>query len=168
MSACGLTHVAALGVLLSSAGCARQLSAKPEHARVAPDSLIGVIAVTGTAFEQQVMLHARDRWVRLRTAARDSAALTRLGGVEVVVRGDLDTTGIRVQTFTVLRVDGQPVVDGVLRREQGHFLLETATGARLPLGAPPAAFPSLIGARLWVGGALDVGPNVYGVIAPPL
>jgi len=140
------------------------VSARP---RVTPDSVVGVIAVTGTSFEQQVMLRADDRWVRLRVGSADSAALTRLGGVEAVVRGVADATGFGVRSFTVLRVDGAHVFDGVLRRDAGRLVLETTTGARLELGNPPPAFPALVGARLWIGGALATGPNVYGVIVPP-
>jgi len=41
-------------------------------------------------------------------------------------------------------------------------------GGRIPLGNPPAALRNMIGARVWIGGPLDSGPNVYGLITPPL
>jgi len=36
----------------------------------------------------------------------------------------------------------------------------------LPLGNPPAGLRALIGARVWIGGSLNTGPNTYGVIVP--
>ena len=96
----------------------------------------------------------------------DSAALTRLGGVEVLAIGQRNENQFRVERFTALSVGGAPVVDGVLRNENGTLLLETTQG-RVVLGNPPAALRRLVAARVWIGGPLDRGPNTYGVIAPP-
>ncbi len=132
----------------------------------APDSLRGIVSITGTSFEKQLVLRFGDSAVYLSAAPADSAALSRMGGVEVRVRGKKSPNMFRVDKFAALRVAGAPVIDGVLRNEDGRLLLETADG-RIPLGNPPPALRSMIGARVWIGGALDRGPNVYGVIIPP-
>jgi hypothetical protein len=124
----------------------------------------GVISVTGTSFEQRLMLESGGGNLRLLpSSAADSAALVRLGGVDVSVRGSEEGTALRVRSFTAQRVSGQPVVDGTLRLEGDRIVLETSSG-RLTLGNPPPAFRQMIGARVWVAGPLTTGPNTYGLI----
>ena len=88
-----------------------------------------------------------------------------MGGVEVVVVGERVPNLFRVKRFTAISVQGSPVVDGVLKSESGRLVLETSRG-RIPLGNPPLALQSIVGARIWIGGPLDSGPNVYGLITP--
>ena len=133
----------------------------------APDSLKGVVSVTGTGFEQRLVLRSQgDNVTSLSAAAADSAALSRLGGVEVLAIGQRNGNQFRVERFTALSVAGSPVVDGVLRDDGGTLMLETTQG-RVALGNPPAALRRLVAARVWIGGPLDRGPNTYGVISPP-
>lgn len=129
------------------------------------DSLVGIVSVTGTSFEQRLVLRVHDESHALVAANADSAALSRLGGVEIVVRGTSRGDAFEVATFEALRVDGASVVDGVLLRDGEHLALRTQHG-RLALGNPPAAFDTRIGARVWVSGPLDTGPNSYGIIIP--
>ena len=130
-----------------------------------PDSLTGIVSVTGTAFEQHLVLRSGNSVTPLSAATPDSAALSRLGGVEVLVIGRRAPKLFRVERFTALNVAGSPVVDGFVRRDGDRLLLETTHGT-IPLGNPPTALRSMIGARLWIGGPLDKGPNTYGVIVP--
>ena len=88
-----------------------------------------------------------------------------MGGVDVLVIGRRSPSSFRVEHFTALNVAGSPVVDGVLRSDGGRLALETTRGAIL-LGNPPSALRGMIGARIWIGGPLDTGPNTYGVIVP--
>lgn len=134
-------------------------------AAIAPDSLAGIVSITGTSFEQQLVLRWGDSAVYLAARTTDSAALSRLGGVEVLVSGKRTPNLFRVERFVALKVAGAPVVDGVLRNDEGRLVLETASG-KIPLGNPPTALRSMIGARVWIGGPLDRGPNVYGLIVP--
>lgn len=157
-----------LGLLLiAAAGCTHRSSgaqATPETS--ATDSVVGTVAVTGTAFDQQFVLRTATGITRLNvTNAADSTALVRLSGVEVMARGWTGGATLRVSSLTALRVDGQPVVDGVLRQQEGKLYIDTATGA-FALGHPPSALWALAGARVWLGGALDTGPAVFGVIVP--
>jgi hypothetical protein len=128
--------------------------------------LHGVVSVTGTSFEQQIVLQAPNRNTRLVPAtAADSAALVRLGGVEIAARGTIDGSTLRVASFTALSASGASVVDGIVRVDGRTIALETSTG-RVTLGNPPSALLQMNGARVWVSGPIDKGPNSYGIIVP--
>lgn len=147
-------------------GCCHRRSAAGAALPAAPDSLTGVVAIVGTTLEQRIVLRPRESTVALAApSAVDSAALSRIGGAEITVHGRSEAGTFRVAGFTVVRVAGTPVVDGVITRDGDHLVLATAT-RRIRLGNPPAAFQGMIGARVWVGGPLDTGPNSYGVIRP--
>ena len=133
---------------------------------IAPDSIRGIVSITGTGFEKAIMLRSGASTIRLAPNAADSAGLSRLGGVDVLVVGTREPSQFRVSWYRAMTVAGAPVVDGVLRAEGSNLFLETPTG-RVALGNPPAPLRNLIGARIWIGGALDNGPNTYGVITPP-
>lgn len=111
------------------------------------------------------MLRTGDGDLALTATASDSAALSRVGGTSVLMRGRARESTFYVVSFTVTSVDGAPVADGVLANDGGHLVLQSANG-QITLGNPPAALDSLVGARVWISGPLDTGPNSYGVIAP--
>lgn len=138
--------------------------AKPPVA-IEPDSLTGIVSITGTSFERQIVLFSGSTATFLSAGAPDSAALSRLGGVEVLVVGRKSGNRFRVNHFTALSVAGAPVVDGILRSYGDRVVLETARGV-VPLGNPPTGLRALNGARVWIGGPLATGPNSYGVIVP--
>ena len=138
---------------------------RTSSAAIEPDSLRGIVSVTGTAFEQHLVLRSGNSATPLSASTSDSAALSRMGGVEVLVLGTHSPNFFRVEHFTALNVGGSPVVDGVLRNDAGRLALETNRG-RILLGNPPSALRDMIGARIWIGGPLDRGPNSYGVIVP--
>lgn len=126
----------------------------------------GVVSVTGTGFEQQIVLITGNRPVRLIASKADSAALVRVAGTEISARGvDAPHGALRLERFTVISVAGQPVVDGVIGGTPDRLELQTARGS-VPLGNPPQALRKLIGARVWIGGSLETGPNQFGVIVP--
>jgi hypothetical protein len=149
----------------ASPGASTSPAKSTSPSRTASDSAVGIIAITGTAFEKQLVLRSGNNTINLSTAASDSAALSRMGDVEVLVTGKQGPRKFEVSRFKALRVGGNPVVDGVLRDDGGRLSLMTA-GGRIPLGNPPSALRQMIGARIWIGGPLDKGPNVYGVIVP--
>lgn len=124
----------------------------------------GIVSVTGTGFAQHIVLKTGNGPVRLLPSASDSADLVRVAGTEISARGVDEKGGaLRLERFTVISVDGKPVVDGVLRENAGHLTITTSKGS-LALGNPPDALRTMVGARVWVGGPLDTGPNTYGVI----
>ena len=150
-------------LMAAALGC-HHPAPKPSVA-IETDSLTGIVSITGTAFEQQIVLRSGNTATTLSAAAPDSAALSRLGGVEVLVVGRRDGNRFRVEHLTALSVAGSSVVDGIVRSYGDRLVVETARGP-LPLGNPPAALRALNGARVWVGGPLNTGPNTYGVIVP--
>jgi hypothetical protein len=161
----GIAGAALLLASLGASGCHRHARGAVTPPRASKDSVGGVVAVMGTAFEQHLVLRTDTSSLELVATRNDSTALSRLGGVDVVLFGTQGPTAFAVSAFRVRGVDGAPVVDGVLVRDGARLLLRAASGT-VALGNPPAAFDSLVGARLWVGGPLDTGPNVYGVIEP--
>ena len=138
---------------------------RPSSVAIKPDTVAGIVSVTGTAFEQRLVLRSGNSATPLSAATSDSAALSRLGGVEVLVIGRRSPNLFRVERFSAVNVAGSPVVDGFVRKEGDRLVLETTHGS-IPLGNPPTALRGMIGARVWIGGPLDTGPNSYGVIVP--
>lgn len=158
-----LIAVCALPLVIAGGACQRTV--RTSSPVVVTDSLTGIVSITGTGFEQQIVLRSGNTVVPLSASAADSAALSRLGGVQINVAGMRVGNGLRVDHFTATRVAGASVVDGILRAAGDRLVLETATG-QVPLGNPPAPLRKMIGARIWIGGPLDTGPNTYGVIVP--
>jgi len=157
---------AGAAIVLANSGCHhRTASAEPagSNERV----VHGIVSVTGTAFEQRLVLQTGSGPLRLHAAARDSAALVHVQGTDVSVRGTDEPNALRVETFTVIRVGRDSALDGYIRRDGGRLVLETTNGA-FELGNPPSGLRQLVGARVWVQGPLATGPNAYGVIIPPL
>ena len=156
-----------LGILapLMTAALGCHHPAPKPSVEIEADSLTGIVSITGTSFEQQLVLRSGTTATLLSAAAPDSAALSRLGGVEVFVVGRKDGNGFRVDHLTALSVAGSPVVDGIVRNYGDRLVLETARGP-LPLGNPPSGLRALNGARVWIGGPLNTGPNTFGVIIP--
>ncbi len=154
------------GVAMALAGTACRHQAQPlDAAGGAPENMRGVVSITGTSFEQQIQLRTVNGFTRLLAPPADSVALSRLGGVEIDVHGTGDGNTVHVTSFTAVRAGGQPVVDGVLTADGNALVLQTRTG-RVTLGNPPTALRQMIGARVWISGPLDAGPNSYGVIVP--
>lgn len=151
-------------LMIAATACHR--TPRTSAAVIEPDSLRGIVSVTGTAFEQRLVLRSGNSATPLSAATSDSAALSRIGGVEVLVIGRQTPNSFRVEHFIALNAAGSPVVDGVLRNDSGRLVLQTTRGTIL-LGNPPSILRRMIGARVWIGGPLDTGPNTYGVIVPP-
>jgi hypothetical protein len=157
--------VAGIAALVMTVAMGCQHAPRESSAAIEPDSLSGIVSITGSAFEQRLILRSGNSATLLSAVASDSAALSRLGGVEVLVIGRRTPGVFHVERFTAVSVAGSPVADGFVRYDGGRLALETTRG-RVPLGNPPTALRGLIGARVWIGGPLDSGPNSYGVIVP--
>ena len=92
-------------------------------------------------------------------------ALRNVAGAEVEVRGsDDDVTAFIVQSFMVLRVDGEPADDGILRLHTDGYRLELQSGADRAIVDPPEELQQLVGRRVWITGPADARPDKFGLI----
>jgi hypothetical protein len=123
----------------------------------------GIVRVVGSSPFHQVVVSPAGAAAPVSLVGPDTATLRKAAGLEVVVRGARADGGLRVASFAVRSADGQPAVDGTVVRDGDGLALETA-GGRVHLGNPPAALRDLVGARVWVAGPLDTGPNPFGVL----
>lgn len=127
--------------------------------------LRGTITVVGNAPVTQVQLQPASAASRTLTGPQ-LPSLRRIAGLEVQLSGTNAPGGeLSVRDFTVLSADGQPALDGVLERDGATLYLRTA-GGRVPLGNPPGDFHALAGARVWLTGSPERGPNAFGIITP--
>ncbi len=157
-------RAALAAMLVSVGGCHRAHQSTP--ADTTERILHGTVSVTGTGFEQHLVLNPGAGSVSLHATPSDSTALTRVAGLELSVRGVDEGSGLRVRSFTVVSVNGSPAIDGIVRVDGDRVYIETASGRRA-LGNPPSALRRMDGARVWIQGPLDTGPNQYGIIVPP-
>jgi hypothetical protein len=126
----------------------------------------GIIAVTGTSFEHQLIIRASNGAITLLASGPDSAALTRLAGVETVIAGEkVSPDSIRVASFIAMSVDGAPVMDGTLGYDASGTFIITSSGKHT-IANPPPSLRDLKGVRIWIAGPLDSGPYSYGIIIP--
>lgn len=158
-------YVLIITVIATGAACNRRRVEPSVDVTATLDTRAGIVSVTGTSFEQRLVLTSGTRVINLVASAADSSALSHVGGVEVLARGWADANTFHVASFVVRRVGGELVVDGVLGRDGERLVLDTV-GGRVVLGNPPAALRGIVGARVWIGGPLDIGPNNYGIIIP--
>ena len=122
-------------VLLSSlqaAACTHRHGSGAPRAASTLDSLVGIVSIAGTSFEQHIVLRSRNSTTTLEFSKSDSAALSRVGGTEVVVYGNSSADMFRVVNFEVVRVEGAPVLDGVLAQLGEKLVLEVGIVRRAP------------------------------------
>jgi len=157
-----------------AADSARPPATRPPAERTTPGAqrdasaatLRGTVRVVGSSPLTRVSLRPADGSAAV-VLSGDTAALRRAAALEVEVRGRPGADGreFAVERFTVLAANGEPALDGIVRRDGEALALETA-GGRVRLGNPPAELRDQVGARVWVGGDPATGPNPYGVLVP--
>ena len=153
----------ALAALLLAAGCHRTPSTAAEAAR-------GIVKVIGTSREHALVLQratSDSATVQLRAETDESAALERVAGTLIAVRGQFTNRDtLAVSGFRVVAVDGQTVMDGIVRETKTGLVVCPASESCVALGNPPVALRGLIGARIWISGPAATGPNTFGVVEP--
>ncbi|HUG40632.1 MAG TPA: hypothetical protein VMM12_09110 [Longimicrobiales bacterium] len=137
-------------------------SAPGDHA---PDTLRGVVAITGADPLTQVVLRpAGGAPVTLTGPIADS--LRGAVGLVVVVAGRRDGSALEPRTFRVAGLDDLPAADGRLEIEAGAAILVTADGERLRYPGAPEALRRLAGRHVWIAGEPGREPQQWGVLAP--
>jgi hypothetical protein len=148
-----------VGVLLAQAAACHHRA----PGAVTPVEARGTLVTTGASFDQHIVLRRRSGDLRLTGSVDDSLALSRIGGLDVSVRGADDGGVFRVSEFTVVAANGQPTLDGIVGVESGRVFLQTS-GGRVTLTNPPPALLAMGGSRVWIAGPPATGPYSYGVI----
>jgi hypothetical protein len=124
--------------------------------------MVGIIVVPGSDLAP-AYLRTTGGLIALQGA--DAFILSRLDGAEAAVRGTQNSDpGLTVESFTVLRMHGRPVLDGMLEFVGGAYALRLATGEHFQLVDAPEALSTLIGARIWVAPADSAAGYEFGVI----
>ncbi len=154
--------VVAAGFFAIGAACHHPSSGGANAVQISPDSLEGVVRITGVDAFPVVSLTLDD-------ASRapelvGPPALHRVAGLRVAVAGTRVGTRFTVSRFTVLSANGVAATDGTLAADGDAIVLVTATGIRHRLVSPPVLFRSNIGHRVWVSGALDQPAVAFGLI----
>lgn len=131
-----------------------------------PDSLVGVVAVSGSVPGTMVTFRPSGGGRALLLTGPEATALGNISGAEVWVKGSrADVRRLQVARFGVLSVDGVAAVDGTLTRDGANYVLVTAEGRRHPIAKLPSALRDKVGARVWLSGPLDRDPNAFGLIS---
>lgn len=150
-----------LAMAVAVAAVSAAASACTPHPRSSPDPATacdtGTVATTGTEVDLRVLLRTedgRDLWM----AGEDLTDLMSLTGAVVEVCGarvtDMGRDGLEVERWTLRSVDGMDARAGVLREEDGDWLLAdtVAAGAGVPLAEVPDGLRALTGRRVWAAG----------------
>lgn len=154
----------AISATLMIGACHR--GANPGAQLPAGGPLVGIVRVVGSAQDERVALETGGRQVFVSADAATTASLKQISGVEISAQGASSGAQFAVSSFTVTRVDGQPVSDGIVRVSGTGLALQVGTTMRM-IANPPPALRQLIGVRVWLSGSLETGPNAYGVINRP-
>lgn len=128
----------------------------------AADTVRGIVAETGALPVTSIVVRpAGGRSVTiLGPLARE---IGRAAGAELWVSGRRTPAGLAAEAYAVRTVDGEAAVDGMVARDGDRLVLVTPAGRR-PIARPPAALQGMIGARVWLVGALDGSITSYGVL----
>ncbi|MBL0173012.1 MAG: hypothetical protein IPP90_20375 [Gemmatimonadaceae bacterium] len=131
------------------------------------DTVRGVVTLIGAEPAKQVVLRTVDGSRTIAMSGMVTTGLSRLAGVELMVRGVMITPlDIVVSEFVVRAANGVPAFDGKLASDgNGSFLQLTDGSGRKRIGALPSPLQGLDGTRVWI--ALKPGARsatAYGVI----
>ncbi|MCC6241405.1 MAG: hypothetical protein IT353_01135 [Gemmatimonadaceae bacterium] len=173
--------VAALFLGVVTSACTRRdVPISREAVVVSGDSARGIVRRVGPDPTSRIGLFGPEGSAAapLALSAALPAELRAAEGLEIVVFGAKTATVSRevspagaavfeVVRFEVRAADGVPARDGVLRQENGQWLLERARGVRESVLNPPAALQQMVGGRVFVVGAVGGAVQSFGVLRAP-
>jgi len=144
----------------------------PQRSAAAPDSVRGVVSLTGAQpHGTYVLEHAGTAFALV----GDTSLFASINGFDVRAEGRRtgrinESAGPRgLPEFDVTRlfvraVAGEPAIDGILRREGASWILVLADGSRRTIPHLPAALEVHENRRIYLTGSLDRPPSSYGRI----
>ena len=134
--------------------------------------LQGVVRTIGSSpVNTQTVLQPADGGT-VRIVGPLASELARLGGIEVIVRGEVVPSSdpvtrrqIEAQSYEIVQVNGQAVVVGeVVEVTSDWARLRLGDGKEIYLNSPPAELRA--GQKIWVQGQQSLSVQSYGVIRP--
>jgi len=137
-------------------GTVRSIGAEPRRTVVLMSPTSDMVALSVEDAVQQRELQAAEG---LEIMAHGEALSER--NLEVAPRG---APVFRVSAFVVRAADGVSARDGILREQQGRFVLELASGDTLPIVGLPTALRTHVGARVFLVGPMDQPPQAFGIL----
>jgi hypothetical protein len=172
-----------VGVVCLAAAAACNDTAAPNRPASTPTTsadptvftITGSVHVTGRGDASLVLMTEDGYEVPL--AGEAAARMGRVDGADVEIRGSWNADeSFAVSDFLVRKVDGVPVMDGVLMTlddfvDDAHtnaalvYAIALTRGGVALLSNPPAALTKHLGARVWVANSGDRSPTEFGVIS---
>ena len=128
------------------------------------DSVTGRVVEVGSDPATSLALQPAGGGASLRLEGQVDA-LRNVTGAEVSVIGTRAAGLFQVQAFTVTRVNGQPVDDGIVVVSGDKVLLRFASGAEREIPYAPPTLRSSAGARVWVSKPVTGVSPSFGVIS---
>ena len=141
-------------------------SATTTPARPAPDTIRGVVVLTGSPPVQQPMLRTPGGDL-IALSGMASGGIARLEGLELSVKGMMITSrDVVVSDFLVRAKGALQVLDGRLAENGGVWTVQLTDGSGTRrLTSPPAFLRDLLGSRVWVGVNAAGVPLSFGEVA---
>lgn len=155
----------ARGDSMARAAAQRLVGAASGGARARPDSVRGIVTLTGNPPARQTVLrNSAGNLVSLSGMA--TTGLSRLEGLEIVVHGmKVTPRDVVVSDFVVRAAKGVPAFDGILEESGGAWSLKLSDGSGIKrIGSIPTPLRGLSGARVWISMRNGGPPEGYGLI----
>lgn len=170
----------AVALIVLAAGCrtaSRTSAAANETA--SSDTVRGVVRAVGSDPRRTLVLMSPGSSLVALSAddAKQERELQAAEGLEIMAHGKAlsernpeaapgGAAVFRVRRFVVRAADGVAARDGILREQQGRWVLEVASGETLPIVGLPAALASHAGARVFLVGPANQAPQAFGILRP--
>lgn len=157
----------ALGDSMARASANRFSGTAGDENGTGGDTVRGIVTLIGSDPAKQVVLRTLDGKTTITLSGMVTTGMSRLEGVDLMVRGvKISPRDIVVASYTVRAAGGVPVFDGILNGGDGGWSLTlTDGGTRKRLATLPSALREYVGQRVWV--AIKPGVNTvesFGVI----
>ena len=156
----------ARGDSMARAGVGTRAGVSTEN-RTRADTVRGIVTLIGVAPGQQVVLRADNGGSTVTLSGMATSGLSKLAGMEVVIRGiKVTPRDVVVSDYIVRAADGVPAFDGRLSEgSEGTYLQLTDGTGRKRIASLPSALRGLSGVRVWI--AIAPGANTahrYGLV----